>query len=60
MLKRLKYVYDVIENLEEKGYEVSDLEIHNNKVTITFNQYGPKVTMKLDLDDLDVIEADIS
>lgn len=60
MLKRLEYVYDVIENLEEKGYEVSDLEIHNNKVTIIYNQYGPQVTMKLDLDNLDVIEADIS
>ena len=52
MLERLGFVYDVIENLEEKGYEVSDLEIHNNKVIITYNQYGPKITMKLDLDNL--------
>lgn len=60
MLKRLEYVYDVIENLEAKGYEVSDLEIHNNKVSITCNRYGPQITMKLDLDNLNVIEADIS
>lgn len=59
MLERLEFVYDVIENLEEKGYEVSDLEIHDNKVKITYNQYGPQITMKLDLDNLDVINADV-
>lgn len=59
MLKRLEFVYDVIENLEEKGYEVTDLEVHNNKVSITYNQYGPQITMKLDLNNLGIIEADI-
>lgn len=58
MLKRLEYIYDVIENLEAKGYEVSDLEIHNNEMSITYNQYGPQITLKLDLDNLNV--ADIS
>lgn len=60
MLKRLEYIYNVIEKLEAKGYEVSDLEIHNNELSITYNQYGPQIRLKLDLDNLNVIEADIS
>ncbi len=35
-------------------------QVLNNKVSITYNQYGPQITMKLDLDNLNVIEADIS
>ena len=59
MLEGLEFIYDVIENLEEKGYKVSDLEIHNNKVKITYNQYGPQITMNLDLDNLNIINADV-
>ena len=53
MLEKLEFVYNVIENLEEKGYEVIDLQILNDKASIMYKQYGIQTTMKLDLNNLD-------
>ena len=59
MLKQLEFVYNVIENLEEKGYEIINLQILSDKVTITYKQYDVQTTMKLDLDNLYSLNFDV-
>mgnify|MGYP003302907333 CR=1 FL=1 len=46
--------------IEEKGYEVIDLQILNNKVIITYKQYDIQTTMKLDLNNLETLPKIIS
>ena len=56
MLEKLEFVYSVVDHLFEKGHEVTDLEIHNNKVDITCVRSGTKISIKLDLGNLGALQ----
>ena len=58
MLEAIELMYNVVENLEEKGFVIERLEILGTEITIVHTRDGIRLTSKFNLSDLNILEKE--